>query len=289
MKTKKKGVLTFAVIILAAAVIFAVFSPSVRTAFGNIGISDITGKDLQNVNDIVLISHCKEVEGKKNSVAGVKEAVRLGATGVCVDLCFRSDNIPVITDSYDDAENAQTLEELFSAMSDEKYSEIKLYLNIVQLSSLSELNRLAVEYNIASRVTLIGIDSAHYGLITSNDTIIPFYITVDITPSVAASAADGTFTVPEEYTEYGASGMVIDRSSCSSEIVGALSDFGIPVLVTGVENGRQMCKALLTGAKAVYVENIKNSAEIYSGWIESMQERYKSSVEQSLSDLSSAE
>lgn len=285
MKTKKKGLIILSVIIAAAAIIIALFSPPVRTGFGNLGVNGYTGKDLQNVDDIVLLVHCIEVEGSTNSVAGVKEAVRLGADGVCVDLCFRKDGTPVLADDYGKAETAPSAEELFKAMNDEKFSEIKIYLNIVQLSDMSELNRLAVEYNMVSRLMLIGIDSAHYGMITNDDTIIPFFLTADIDSSVNIDE----FSVPEELALYGASGVVVSRTDCSAKLLQAFADYGVPVIVTEIESGSQLCSVLLDNAKTVYVKDIKNSSEILNGWISHMQDRYESSVEQSLKELSTSE
>ena len=289
MKTKKTGIAVLSAVIVVIAIIIAVCSPAVHTGFGNLGVNGLTGKDIQNSDSVVLLAHSAEIGGIANSAAGVKEAVRLGASGVCVDLCFRTDGTPVITDSYDNVDSAPTVEELFKEMSAERYKDIKLYFNIVQLSDLSELNRLAVEYNMISRLTLIGIDTAHYGMITTDDTIIPFYLTYDVTSADTSAIGSGTFTVPSAVGEYGASGIVIDRSDCSEKTMNAFADYGVPVIVTGINSGNQLCSALLDGAQTVYVTNIQNSAKIYSGWISHMQERFESSVAQSLEDLSTTE
>ena len=289
MKTKKTGIAVLSAVIVIIAVIIAVCSPAVRTGFGNLGVNGLTGKDIQNSDSIVLLAHSAEIGGIANSSAGVKESVRLGASGVCVDLCFRTDGTPVITDCYDNVDSAPTVEELFKEMSAEKYKDIKLYLNIVQLSDMSELNRLAVEYNMISRLSLIGIDTAHYGMITTDDTIIPFYLTYDVTFDDSSAVDDGTFIVPQAISDYGASGIVIDRSDCSEKIMNAFADYGVPVIVTGISSGNQLCSALLNGAQTVYVNNIQNSAKIFSGWISNMQERFESSVAQSLKELSTTE
>ena len=123
-------------------------------------------EDIKNVDNISLISRCSEIGGKKNSVAGVKESVRLGANAVIVDLCFRKDGTPVITDNYSNADSAETVEELFKAMSEDKFRKIGIYLNIVQLSDISKLNTLAVSYNMLDRLFLIGFDSERYDIIS---------------------------------------------------------------------------------------------------------------------------
>lgn len=286
MKTKKRGIIVLAVLIVIAALIFAICSPAVHTRLGNIGVNGLTGKDLQNVDSVVLISHCKQIEGRSNSVAGVKEAVRLGADGVCVDLCFRKDGTPVITDNYADVDSAQTVEELFKAVTEEKFNNVRIYFNIVQLSDLSELNRLAVQYDIVSRLTLLGIDPAHYGLITNDDTIVPFYLNYDVTADDISAIGNGTFSIPEVLSKYGASGLVIDRSDCNEKVMNTFADYGIPVIVSGISSGSQMCQALVNNAGAVLVGNIENCAEIFDGWVVNMQKRYESSVEQSLRELS---
>lgn len=286
MKTKRKGLLIFSAAIVLLALISVIFFPKIKLYMGNTRVYSYTGKDLQNVDNITLLAHSMTVEGSRNSVAGVKEAVRLGANGVSVDLCFRPDGTPVMTDSYENAASAPLIEDLFAAMTDEKYIDVRIYLNIIQLSDLSELNRLTVEYNMISRLFLTGIDESHYGLITSDDTIIPFYLDYDVTAQDVSAMKDGTFTVPEVLGTYGAIGFVIDRTDCSDKVISAFDDYGIPLIVKNINSGNQLCDALISNARTVYVSSIENSANILNGWIANMQERYESSVKSSLKELS---
>lgn len=286
MKTKKRGITVISVLILAAGIVIAVFFPKIKIGAGNLGVPGYTGRDIENVKSVVLLAHSVKVEGQTNSVAGVKEAVRLGADAVAVDLCFKKDGTPVMCDNYSNAENSPLLENLFRALNEKKYLETKVFLNIVQLSDLSKLNRLASDYNLASRLIIIGIDSDHYGLIKGDESIIPFYLDYKLTAEDRKAISDNSFTPPPVLEQYQASGIVLDRSDCNEKSISAFNDYGIPVVVSGITSGSQMCDCLTDNAKTVYVKDISNSRKILEGWIEKMQERFESSVEKSLKELS---
>ncbi len=285
MKNKKRRILIIciAIIILITATVIAV--PIIRNAVENSQIREYTSQNLKNVDNVVLISHCIEVDEKTNSIAGVKEAVRLGADAVIVDLCFRNDGTPVITDNYEERDSATTVEELFLEMNADKYKDTVIYLNIVQLSQMNKLNNIAVKHNMLSRTFLIGIDEEHYGLIDSDSTILPFLLDYKLTDEDNATIADGTFSAPECIARYGASGIVIDAEYATEETVSTLNDFGIPFIVSGIDSVEEYCVSLINGAAYVHVSNIEKSADILGEWTISMQERHSSSVEQSLADL----
>lgn len=280
MKNKKRGILVACAVITALAITPAVLSPLIYDAFGVAAVRKYIGQDIKNVDNIVLVAECPETDGKTQSVAGVKEAVRLGADAVRVNLCFRSDDTPVITDRYENNAQADTVEELFAAMNEEKYKDVRIYLNIVQLSSLTELNSLAVKYNMIGRVYLIGIDESHYGLVTSDSTIVPFLLKYNFTQEDLQNIADGKFSAPECIAKYGASGLEIDEKFATEEIVSTLDNFGIPFIVSGVDSVDSYCKVLVSGAATVIVDDIKKSSDILDSWIEVMRERHSSSVEQ---------
>lgn len=289
MKIKKRGLLIACAVVVALAVTLAIASPFIADGIGRITARKYIGEDLKNVDNIVLVADCVEIDGSTNSVAGVKEAVRLGADAVVVDLCFRTDGTPVMTDKYEDNETAQTVEELFNEMNSEKYKDVKIYLNIVQLSSLTELNRIAVKYNMVGRTYLIGIDESHYGLVTSDSTIIPFLLKYKISQEDTQTIEDGKFSAPECIAKYGAGGLEIDAEDATSEVVTALNDFGIPFIVSGIDSTSDFCKVLLNEAGTVYVNDIEKCAQVLDMWIEAMRERYSLSVEQSLEDLKNKE
>ena len=285
MKNKKRLILIICLSVLALLAAVAISVPLIRNAVEDSRIRGYLSQDLGNVDNIVLISRCAEIDGKSNSVAGVKEAVRLGADGVIVDLCFRKDGTPVITDDYGESGSATTLEELFVQMNSDKYKDILIYLNIVQLSEMNKLNSIAVKHNMVGRTFITGIDEEHYGLINSDSTILPFLLDYELTDEDKSAIADGTFSAPECISEYGASGLVISAEDATPETVKTLNDFGIPFIISATDSEEKYCEVLLNGASSVCVSDIKRASQILDDWIVSMQERHSLSVEQSLADL----
>lgn len=275
MKNKKRSITVITVVAVVIAIALAVLSPFISDGFDRLAARRYIGQDIKNVDNIVLIGECPEVDGKAQSVAGVKEAVRLGADAVKVDLCFRSDGTPVITDRYENNAEADTVEELFNEMNGDKYKDVTVYLNIIQLSSLTELNRLAVKYDMVGRAYLIGIDESHYGLVTNDDTIVPFLLKYEFTKDDLQKIKDGRFSAPECISKYGAGGLEIDLKFATEEIISTLNDFGIPFTVSGIESISDYCRVLLNGASTVIVEDIESATQVLDSWIEAMQERKK--------------
>lgn len=282
MKAEKKGIVIISAVIAIAVVTTIILIPLLR----HNSVSGYMKEGIKNVDNISLISRCSEIGGKKNSVAGVKESVRLGANAVIVDLCFRKDGTPVITDNYSNADSAETVEELFKAMSEDKFRKIGIYLNIVQLSDISKLNTLAVSYNMLDRLFLIGIDSDRYDLISSDDTIIPILLDYTFGSDELASVKSGKFKRPDILEEKGASGLVLDNSQITPELVETLNDYGIIFLVDGVDGTAEMCKTILNGTGNIIVTDIKEARETLDKWTEKIQERYKKSVDKSIKELS---
>ncbi len=275
MKNKKRSITVITVVAVVIAIALAVLSPFISDGFDRLAARRYIVQDIKNVDNIVLIGECPEVDGKAQSVAGVKEAVRLGADAVKVDLCFRSDGTPVITDRYENNAEADTVEELFNEMNGDKYKDVTVYLNIIQLSSLTELNRLAVKYDMVGRAYLIGIDESHYGLVTNDDTIVPFLLKYEFTKDDLQKIKDGKFSAPECIAKYGAGGLEIDLKFATEEIISTLNDFGIPFIVSGIESISDYCRVLLNGTSTVIVEDIESATQVLDSWIEAMQERNK--------------
>ena len=275
MKNKKRSITVITVVAVVIAIALAVLSPFISDGIDRLTARRYIGQDIKNVDNIVLIGECPEVDGKAQSVAGVKEAVRLGADAVKVDLCFRSDGTPVITDRYENNAEADTVEELFNEMNGDKYKDVTVYLNIIQLSSLTELNRLAVKYDMVGRAYLIGIDESHYGLVTNDDTIVPFLLKYEFTKDDLQKIKDGKFSAPECIAKYGAGGLEIDLKFATEEIISTLNDFGIPFTVSGIESISDYCRVLLNEASTVIVEDIESATQVLDSWIEAMQERNK--------------
>ena len=285
MKPEKKSVVIISAILVIAVTATLVLIPLIRRNSGNRYMRE----DLRNVDNVTLISHCIEINGVKNSVAGFKECVRLGANAVIVDLCFKKDGTPVISDRYSTADSAETVEDLFKAMSDGKYKEISVYFNIIQLSDLSRLNSLAVSYNILDRVFLIGIDSEHYDLINTDDTIIPFLLDYNFRDSDLDALKKGSFTRPDILDKYGATGLVLPSSQISEELVEALNDYGILYIVNVADETSDMCQTLLKGANNVIVPDSEKASKTMNEWTLEMQKRYKKSVDKSIKALSEKE
>ncbi len=285
MKNKKLSILIACILVVIIAVVSVICAPLIRNASENSIVRKYTSQNLKNVDNVMLLSHCAEIDGMTNSVAGVKEAVRLGADAVVVDLCFRKDGTPVITDNYENSESATTLEELFIAMNADGFKETIIYLNIVQLSEMNKLNTVTINHNMVGRTFISGIDEAHYGMITSDSTIIPFLLKYELTKEDKDAISDGSFSAPECIAEYGASGIEISAKDATAETISALNDFGIPFIVSGIDSVESFCEPLLNGASTVLVNDIEKYSEILDDWTISMQERHSISVEQSLADL----
>lgn len=283
---KKKLILIISAVIVIIAVLVAVLVPKLRNGFLNIPISEYLDQDLKNVDNIELIADCAEIDSKSDTVAGVKETLRLGAKSVIVDLCFRKDGTPVMCKNYSDAEKAPTVESLFKAMNEDKYTEAKIYLRIVQLSELSKLNELSKAYNVLDRLYLLGIDEEHYGLLTSDETIIPFFLSYKFNDAELKSVKDSKFKPPEILKKYGAVGLIVDCSQMSPELADYLDSYEIPFVVDNAKNDKDLCIALLNGSRQVIVDDIQRAKDITDTWIENMQKRNEISVSKSLKDLS---
>lgn len=282
LESKKKAVITASVILLTLVIVGFILFPIIK----NRSDSRFLNEDLKDVDSISLIAHCAEIDEKPDSVAGFKESVRLGADGVIIDLCFKKDGTPVMNNDYSSADNAEALEELFAAMNEEKFNDVTVFLRLVQLTDISELNRLAVDYNVIDRLFIIGIDSEHYGIIDTDDTIIPLLLDYDFSDSELTEAENGTLKLPSVLEEYGASGLIVAHSQLSAELIDALNDYGVLVMTDEISDNADFCNALLNGAHYVSVEDVEKSDTLLNKWIEKMQERYQASVEKSIKALS---
>lgn len=277
MKLKKKSKIIIAAV-CAFVLAVAVAVPIAVNAFSQSKIEKYLNEDIKNAGGIRIIADSGETDELKNTVAGFKETVRRGADGVRVDLCFNTDGIPVCTDDYSAADSAVPLEDFFKAMKEDGFTEIKLYLNIIQLSKMTQLNRLATEYELLDRLYLVGIDKNHYGLITSDDTIVPFYLTYE-----PENECDGKEAY-ELTNEYGASGVVISSANASAESIDSLRDFSVPFCVQ-TDSDEEFCSAALDGAEKIFVSDAQSARGILDRWIKAMQKRNASSVEDYLNSF----
>ena len=286
MKNKKKSLIIVSALIVISAVLAIAVLPKLIQSAQNRALEKYFSEDIKNVDNIELVSPSQVVDGKSDTIAGVKESIRLGADSVIVNLCFKKDFTPVICSDYTVADGAQTVEELFKVLCTDLYRNVSIYLNIVQLSDLSKLNSLCTDYNLVDRVFLIGIDKNHYSMISSDDTIIPFFFDYDITSEDIKSAENGEFALPEFLNNYGALGIVIDADDVDKEFVEALNIYSIPFIVKNINSEDDFCKCSLNGAVRLVTNTPERSREIIDLWTASMQERFESSVNKSLEDLS---
>lgn len=286
MANKKKGIVIAAVVIAVAAVAVTVLMPYIRSGLDGVAAAKFERQDLSGVDSVRIIADCAKVDGVADSPAGVKEAARLGADGVVVDLCFREDGTPVICDDYSVAKDAPGLETLFKQLNTEGFSELRIYLHIVQLSGLDELNRLASEYNMSGRLYLTGIDADRYGMITADDTSVPFLLDYTPTQQDLKDAENGTAAVPDCVKEYGAAGVIVPYDAAGEALISAYNDLGLTVVYSGLSGATEVCEALLDGAQNIYVDDARSVRRLLDRWIEKMRERNSSSVEESINNLS---
>lgn len=286
MKKKKTAILIVCAVMVIVAVVSALFIPKVKYGIANILINEYIAQDLKNVDNTELIASCSDVDSNGSTTAGFKETLRLGADSVIVDLCFKKDGTPVMCSDYSEAENAPTIESLFIAMNDEKFRNATVYLRVVQLSDMATLNELSVKYNVLDRLFLIGIDEKHYGLITSDDTIVPFFLDYRFSDDEIKSTKDNSFRLPDIIEKYDAAGLVIDSSQVSEELTDYLDGYEIPFLVQNISTDREMCFSIISGGQRVIVKKPQRAREILDLWTTEMQKRYESSVEKSLRELS---
>lgn len=286
MKTKKIAVTIISVILVITAVILVVFSSQIRNGFADMSAKKYTNVEIVNSKNIFFVSKAINMNGKSNTVSGFKEAVRLGAKGVIADICFKNDGTPFMSDNYEKSDSSEDLEKLFKAFISDKFSSIKIYLNIVQLSELSKLNELVSKYDMQSRIALMGIDDEHYGLITSDQTIIPIYIDYKFSSKQISEMENGKFSIPDEIGRYGVTGLVIQCDDYNETICSTLNEYGIPVLVSDIENNKQLSEAIVGGGQYFVVNDIEQADKFFKKWISNVQISNRSQVDKSLNDLS---
>lgn len=277
---KKKFIVTVSVLTILIVVCSCIFPGF----FAGKKCKKYFSRDIPDAGSIRLISHAVEVNGNSNTVSGLKEAVRLGADGVVVDICFLNDDVPVLCDDYRKRDTCEKVEDLFRELSVEKFKDITIYLHIVQLSSLSELNVLVAEYDMTSRVFLTGIDRDRYGLIRPDDTGIPFYL--DYSPGKEDLDENGEFSgKPSCIDEYGACGLIIGRNDFNEELAASMNDAGVQVIVSGVGDRLQMCEKIAEGALNIYTDDIGPCREALNEWTAAADLRYRESLEKSINAL----
>lgn len=248
--------------VCAAIIALAVIIPAVSNFRNDRLIEQYTRNNLELYAPLNVISDCAEIDGIPHSLAGIKEAARLGADTVTVDLCFRADGTPVITDDYTDI-NDSTLkaEEIFELMCSENYEELNINFRLRQLSSLSEFNRLVSEYGVAKRVMISGIDSKRYSLISGEDTPVKVYF--DFEPDSAQNSIE---EIDRLMNDYHLGGVVIDSEDISPELIEALSQKGVPYVISGVDKEVEMYLVMSYGAYAIETSSPQLLKQAHDSW-----------------------
>ena len=274
MKFRKGSVIAVSVA-CATVIALAAGIPAVSKLHSNKLIEQYTRNNLELYAPLNVITDCAEIDGNTHTLAGIKEAARLGADTVTVDLCFKSDGTPVVTDDYSDInENTLKAEEIFELMCSENYSKLSINFRLRQLSSLSEFNRLVGEYGVAKRVMISGIDSKRYSLISGADTSVKVYF--DFEPD--GDSGTDIEAVDKLISDYHLGGIMIKASDASPELIEALSVKGVPYIVTDVEEEIEMYHSLSCGAYAIETDSPQLLKEIHNFWKELSRSRLDASM-----------
>lgn len=273
---KNKKLIVIIAVLLAAAVVAAVLiSVGVKDKKEEKQISGYLNQKLETYGELNIISDAVEVDGSKYSVASVKEAIRLGANTVTLDLCFNEDNVPVICGSYDEiTKDTLRLEEIFKLMNEEKYSSNVINLRLRQLGSLSVFNRLFEEYNMSGKVIISGIDKNRYSLISGDSTAAGIFF--DYTPDKDVKKSLDEIRKMEK--EYGISGVIIDSKDITQELAEELNQRGIVFIVGSASEEIDMYSALNAGASNIETPSPEEFNRLYSEWKEQTKENMEKSV-----------
>lgn len=274
MADKKKAiisVLVIAAIIIALAVSVHLIN-SIRT--GRM-IEQYTQNNLELYSELNVISDCANVDGNPYSLAGIKEAVRLGVDTVTLDLCFKSDGTPVITDDYTNISgNTLKAEDVFILLNEDEYNHININFRLRQLSSLSFFNRLINEYDVSKRVILSGIDADRYSLISGTDT--PAKVYFDYIPSDTVEYS--VSSVNSLISDYNLGGVIIEAEYATKELVDALSQKGISYIISSVDKELDMYCVMSYGAYAIETDSPSQLKEAYNSWKDITLQRLDASI-----------
>ncbi len=270
MKNKKKIAIPFITILLGVILILLGIYPSIRNKNQ---AEDYQQENLELYGELNIISDSRPVDGNPHSLSGFKEAVRLGANTVTLDLCFKRDGTPVITDSFDDInESTLSAEEIFKLMQDENYSDINVNFRLNQLGSLSTFNSLITRYGMENRVIISGIDKNRYSLIHGTDTPAELYF--DYTP--CDDIEETVNEVNSLVADYGISGVIINDAS--AELVDTFCRKGISFIVSDIDSESDIYKALSFGAYNLQTKNPQELKDIYTLWHNETLDRIDASI-----------
>lgn len=271
----KKLTAIIAVCLVAVIIAVCVLAGAIVNVVHQKKIKAFLDSKFETNGEMNVISDSADVDGGKNSIAGIKEAHRLGADTVTLDLCFNGSDVPVIADDYDSInKDTLKLEEVFKLLTDEKYQNLMLNLRIKQLGSLKKFNELFLKYDVSGRVMISGIDKDHYSLISGDATSAALFF--DYVPK--ADSKESLDEILSLQKDYGISGVIINLKDINSELSEKLNQRGIIYIVSGADDELSMYSVLGTGAyniETAYPDQLK---EVCFKWKESTREKMDKSI-----------
>lgn len=278
LNKKKKAAVIVAVIILIAAITVSAFIIKNRKTEKE--IEQYLQKSPDLYGELCVITDSAEVDNSRYSLAGIKEAVRLGANVVTLDICFDSDSVPVICRDFDDiSDSTLRLEKVLELITGEdEYSAVNLNLRLRQLSSFETLNALIKKYGIDNRVIISGIDRNRYALITGDDTPASLFFDYE----VKGTAEETTAEIAELQKMYNISGVIIDAKSIDAQLTDALIQSGIPFIVSSVDSDIEIYRVLSYGAYLIQTNSPERLNEIYKYWEDVALSQMEKSIADSL-------
>lgn len=274
---KSKPAIAIIAVIIVAALTAAAFLivKSIKEKEQKEKIAEYLSQNLEIYGELNIISDTAEVDGETNTLAGIKEAHRLGADTVTLDLCFNSDDIPVICDDYDNiTDKSLKLENVFKLLNEKKYSALRINLRIRQLGSLSKFNELMTKYKMSGRVLLSGIDKERYGLISGENTSALVFF--DYTPQKGAK--DSLNEINNLIKNYGITGVIIEYDNVTKELAEILNERGIKFIAANADEELDMYAAIGSGASNIETSSPEKLREVYDLWKTTTDDRMNQSI-----------
>lgn len=256
MKSKKKIAIPVIAVILGVICILLCVYPRIRN---NLLIKEYQSQKLELYSQLNIVSDSFPVDGNPDSLSGFKEAVRLGADTVTMNLCFKNDGTPVICENYDLlTDDTLKAEEIFKLMNEDNYIDTKVNFRIRQLGSLTVFNSLISEYDLSDRVILSGIDESRYSLIHGTDTPADLYFDYNANDDINACVEE----VNTMIADYGIRGVIVDDAD--AQLVDAFCQKGISFIVSDVDDEIDMYRLMSYGAYYLETDNPDKMSEIYA-------------------------
>ncbi|MBQ7595892.1 MAG: hypothetical protein IJU45_04420 [Clostridia bacterium] len=260
MKPKTKALIIAAAVLIAAAAAVFVFN-KISIKKENAVEAEYLKKNLPPYSSVEIISDFAQKDN--NTLTAFKEAVRSGADIVTLDLCFNSDNDPVICSSYNKiTDSSLPLSELFETMNTDEYKDIRLNLRLQHLGSTDTFNTLAAENNMSGRVIVSGIDKERYGIIQGDKIAANIYYYYTPQKDCEKSAEE----IKQIVSQYDIEGVIIEYKNITDELIETLNNAGISYIISGVNKKSEMYRAIDLGIGLIQTKNTSQLSEIYNKW-----------------------